>query len=126
MRKNLLQFSLLLITTFLFSTMSWGQINTYPSFQGFESAFTTGTNVQFLTNWTGNTVASSNGIHRRTSNQRTGNGAMRVTPTSNFNGEVTVALNLVGRENASVSFLGKITGQWYWHKTNKIKSKNIY
>jgi hypothetical protein len=95
------------VFTILFSlnaSQSWGQITTYPSFQGFESAFTTGTDVQFLTNWTGNVVASSDRIHRRTSNVRTGSGAMRVTPSGSFNGVVTVALNLVGRENASVSF----------------------
>lgn len=79
------------------------QINSLPHTQSFEQSFTTGTNVTFIANWQGNEVASSNRIFRGT-DARTGTGSLNVIPTSTFNGEVLISLDLNAYLGAKISF----------------------
>lgn len=96
--RNTFLLILLLCTQYM-----WAQINTFPYNQGFEAAFTTGTNVEFITNWTGNEVASSNRIFQG-SDARTGIASLNIIPIGSFDGEVLIALNLTGINNPKVTF----------------------
>lgn len=80
-----------------------GQVNTFPYAQGFESAFNVGTNIEFITNWTGNAVSTSSRIFQGT-NARTGTGSLNIIPTSTFSGEVFIALDLTGVNNPKITF----------------------
>lgn len=80
-----------------------GQVNSFPYNQSFEEAFTTGTNIAFIPNWTGNKVANSNRIHQG-SDARTGASSLNIVPISSFSGEINLSLNLTGINNPKVSF----------------------
>lgn len=90
--------------SFLFISISLsGQISTFPYSESFEETFTTGTDVSFITNWKGNTVANSNRIFQG-SDARTSASSLNIIPISSFSGELQVALNLTGVNNPKISF----------------------
>ena len=82
------------------------QINSFPATEGFESDFNTGTNIEFMPNWVGNTVNASSRIFQ-SSDSRTGSGALAVKPISSFDGEIMINLDLTLRENAQISFYAR-------------------
>ncbi len=95
-----LTFSVLLIALPL---LLCGQINSFPASESFESAFTTGTNVAFITNWTGNEVSTSSRIFQG-SDARNGSASLNIIPISTFDGEILISLNFTGISNPKVSF----------------------
>ncbi len=96
--RNCFLLALLLCTNYLL-----GQVNSFPYTQGVESAFTTGTNVEFLPNWIGNEVSTTSRIYQG-SDARTGAASLNIIPTSTFSGEVLISLDLTGISNPRVSF----------------------
>ncbi|MGI8892862.1 MAG: lamin tail domain-containing protein, partial [Bacteroidia bacterium] len=83
------------------------QVSTFPYDEGFESTFTTGLNVEFIPDWTGNEVATTNRIFRDGTNQRTGIGSMAVIPISSFTAQITVDLNFSNLSNAVADFYAR-------------------
>lgn len=80
-----------------------GQVSIYPYNEGFEEAFTTGNNVQFIANWIGNEVSASSRIFKG-ANARTGSSSLNIIPISTFSGEVLISLNLNGINNPKITF----------------------
>lgn len=104
MKKNLTAYLFILfITTLKLSA----QISNFPYNEGFESPFTTGINVEFIPDWTGNEVAASNRIFRDGTNQNTGTGALAVIPISSFTAQITVSLNFSNLSDAVADFMGR-------------------
>lgn len=89
---------LLLLTNILLS-----QVNSFPYAESFEQSFTTGTDVAFIPNWTGNIVAVSNRVYEG-SDPRTGSNSLNVIPISSFFAEIDISLNLTGVNNPKISF----------------------
>ncbi|MGW8122552.1 Ig-like domain-containing protein [Roseivirga echinicomitans] len=85
------------------ANIALSQINTFPSSESFEQAFTTGNSVAFISNWTGNDVQNSARIFQG-SNGRTGTKSLNIIPTSSFSGEVSIALDFTGINNPLLSF----------------------
>ena len=101
-KKLLYTFSLLLL-----STAGFSQISTLPASEGFEATFTQGTAIEFIPNWLGSTVAASNKIFQDLTDFNTGLAALSMIPTSAFNGDVQVKLNLTSYQSVAVSFMAK-------------------
>jgi len=97
---RLLSFCLFLAVT---ANIALSQINTFPNSESFEQSFTTGDNVAFITNWTGNDVNSSSRIFQG-SDARTGSSSLNVIPTSTFSGEILISLDLTGINNPKMVF----------------------
>jgi hypothetical protein len=91
---------LLLILT---ANITLSQINSFPSTESFEQPFTTGSNVVFITNWTGNEVQSSSRIYQGT-DARTGTASLNVIPITSFTGEILIALDLTNNSNPLLTF----------------------
>lgn len=89
---------LLFITNILLS-----QVNTFPYEESFEQTFTSGSNISFIPNWTGNKVATRNRIFAG-SDARTGNTSLNIIPTSSFSGEVLITLDFSGINNPKLTF----------------------
>jgi hypothetical protein len=96
-----------LLTLILCLSQARAQISTFPTTEGFESPFTTGLNVAFIPNWTGNEVAFGTRIFADSLNARTGSRGLGIIPTSSFSPTVDVALNLTGISNMSADFWAK-------------------
>ncbi|MEC7752865.1 MAG: lamin tail domain-containing protein [Bacteroidota bacterium] len=92
-----------LLTFLLCTQYAIGQIGSFPYSQGFENAFTTGNNVEFITDWTGNEVSTSSRIFQG-SDARSGSSSLHIIPTSTFSGEVLITLDLTGISNPKVTF----------------------
>ncbi len=101
-KKLLFNLSLLLVATVGFS-----QITTLPASEGFEATFTQGTAIEFIPNWIGSSVAASNKIFQDMTDFNTGAAALSMIPTSAFNGDVQVKLNLTSYQSVVVSFKAK-------------------
>jgi len=87
--------------------MASAQISSFPASESFDTAFTEGTDVAFLPNWQGNTVAATNRIFRDETDFSTGPAAMSIIPTSSFTGDARVNLNLSGQSGLALSFDAK-------------------
>ncbi|WP_187696597.1 lamin tail domain-containing protein, partial [Xanthovirga aplysinae] len=74
-----------------------------PYEQGFEDTLTTGTNVTFLPFWNGNEVQASSRIHQ-SDKARSGNFALGIIPTSSFQAEITITLDLANYSGAILEF----------------------
>ena len=99
---------LLNLAFLLFSIITFGQISTLPATESFTAVFTEGTNVAFIPNWTGNTVAPpSTKIFRDVVDFNSTPAALSVIPTSSFNGDVQVNLNLSAYSSVAISFVAK-------------------
>ena len=96
-----------LLTMILCLSQAHAQISSFPTTEGFESPFTTGLNVAFIPNWTGNEVAFGTRIFADSLNARTGIRGLGIIPTSSFSPTVDVALNLTGISNMSADFWAK-------------------
>lgn len=83
------------------------QISTLPYTESFSTAFTTGNNVVFVPNFTGNTVATTDRIFRDTDVFASAPAAMSIVPTGTFNGEVLISLNLTNFSNVVMSLKAK-------------------
>lgn len=103
MKKLYAMFLGLLLITLVASA----QISTLPYSQSFDSEFTTGNNIEFIPNWTGNEVGTTNRIFRETTNFNSSPAALAIIPTSGFNGEFIVDLNLANYSNVTLSFVAK-------------------
>lgn len=101
-KKLLFAFSLLLVTL-----SSFAQINTLPTTESFTSTFVQGTAIAFIPNWTGSTVAASNKIFQDLVDYNSAPSALSVIPTSSFDGDVQVNLNLSSYQSVVISFLAK-------------------
>lgn len=97
---------LLILICSVISFQLIAQINSFPNNEGFEAVFTEGSDVEFISNWTGNTVASTNRIFQ-SGDSRTGLNALAVQPISSFDGEILIAMNLTSFENAQIDFYAK-------------------
>jgi hypothetical protein len=96
------------LSLLVFSSVSFAQINTLPASENFTTIFTEGTNVAFIPNWVGNTVAPpSTRIFRDIVDFSSAPAALSVIPTSSFDGDVQVSLNLTSYQSVTVSFLAK-------------------
>jgi hypothetical protein len=98
---NKLYFLSVLLLAFLDGN---AQISTFPFTQGFEQSFGTGINAEFLANFTGSEVATTNRIFQDFSRAHSGSASCAVVPTSGFDGEILVRLDLTGRSNAYTTF----------------------
>ncbi len=91
----------------LFSVISLAanaQISNLPYFQGFESTFQAGTNIEFLPNFFGNEVAASNRIYHEGTAFHSGAFSCGVVPITTFTGEILVRMNLAAYANVYVDF----------------------
>lgn len=87
---------------------TFGQISSLPATESFDAVFVEGTPSTFIPNWTGNTVAPpSTRIFRDEVDFNSAPAAMSIIPTSSFNGDVQVSLNLSTYSSVAVSFLAK-------------------
>ena len=104
MNKKLL-FTVALVIT---SVSVFGQISSLPATESFGATFIEGTNSTFITNWTGNTVAApSSRIFRDDVDFNSAPAAVSIIPTSSFDGDVQVSLNLTNYQSVAVSFVAK-------------------
>ncbi len=94
-------FTLILLTCI--ANIALSQVSSFPYSESFETAFTTGTDVSFISNWTGNEVATTNRIFQ-SSDPRTGSSSINIIPTSTFSGEVLISLDLTGINNPRITF----------------------
>ncbi len=99
--KNLYIF-ILLVT---FSMQA--QISTLPATESFSAAFTEGTDVQFIPNWTANTVQATARVFRDEVVFASAPAAMGVIPTGSFNADIRASLNLSAYSGVAVTFLAK-------------------
>ncbi len=99
--KTMRSFTLILLICI--ANIGLSQVSSFPYSESFETAFTTGTDVAFISNWTGNTVATSDRIFQGT-DPRTGSNSLNVIPLSTFDGEILISLNLTGISNPNISF----------------------
>lgn len=83
------------------------QINSFPANEGFEAPFTTGLNVQFIPNWTGSEVQTTNRIFANTAFPNTGLQALAAIPTSAFTADIKASLDLTGQSNMVMTFYAK-------------------
>jgi hypothetical protein len=90
---------LFIALTILFD--SYAQVSSLPYAQGFSGNFNTGNDIEFIPNWYGNEVETDRRIFQAT---LAGNPLLGIIPTSAFNADVQLRLNLVGYELVSVSF----------------------
>lgn len=97
----------LFIGLFLIALTGSAQISTLPYSESFDAEFTTGNDVQFITNFTGNEVTATNRIFRETTVFNSAPAALGIIPTGSFNGQVVVDLNLANYSDASLSFVAK-------------------
>ncbi len=104
MIKKLL-FTVALVIT---SVNVFAQISNLPATESFDATFIEGTNSTFITNWTGNTVAApSSRIFRDDVDFNSAPAAVSIIPTSSFDGDVQVSLNLTNYQSVAVSFVAK-------------------
>jgi len=80
-----------------------GQIASFPHTQSFEQVFITGTDVEFIADWQGNTIATSNRIFQGSA-PRSGNHSLNIIPISSFSGEILISLDLTALQGASITF----------------------
>ena len=99
----------LLITVSLFfvALTTFAQINTLPATESFTTTFTQGTPATFIPNWTGSSVAATNKIFQDLTDYNSAPAALSIIPTSSFNGDVEVSLNLTSYQSVAVSFVAK-------------------
>ncbi len=94
-----------MVLLFAIPTYVCCQINSFPAAESFESVFTTGTDVAFISNWQGNDVRTTSRIFKGTDDRTTpGNGSLNIIPTSTFSGEVLISLDFTGISNPKISF----------------------
>ncbi len=79
------------------------QISSLPATESFDGNFTTGSNVEFITNWTGNDVSANNRIFRDETDYNSAPAALSVIPTGSFDGVITANLNLSSYSSVLVS-----------------------
>lgn len=104
MIKKLL-FTVALVIT---SVNVFAQISSLPATESFDATFIVGTNSTFITNWTGNTVAApSSRIFRDDVDFNSAPAAVSIIPTSSFDGDVQVSLDLTNYQSVAVSFVAK-------------------
>jgi len=101
-KKLHLTFSLLIV-----GLTSFAQISTLPATESFTATFTQGTAIAFIPNWTGSTVAATNKIFQDLVDYNSAPAALSIIPTSSFDGDVQVNLNLTTYQSVVVSFLAK-------------------
>ncbi len=90
------------------SGTAFGQISSLPAAESFDAVFVEGTPSTFIPNWTGNVVAPpSSRIFRDEVDFNSAPAAMSIIPTSSFNGDIQVSLNLTSYQSVAVSFLAK-------------------
>jgi hypothetical protein len=102
-----MKFPSLLLFFLLCKTFSlFGQINTYPYVQSFESSFLTGKNVEFLPGWSGNEVSEGNSriYQAGASNAHSGEAALGIVPTGTFTGEILIYFDAASLAVGQVSF----------------------
>ncbi len=104
MKTNISIIRIAFLLSFLLPALSQAQVSTFPYAEGFENTFTTGLNVQFLPNWTGNEVQTSTRIFRDGTNQQNGTGALAVIPISSFTADIVLDLNFSSLNNAMANF----------------------
>lgn len=94
----------ILILLFVLSTnILLSQVNSFPYTESFEQSFITGSNIDFIPNWSANTIATRNRIFAG-STPRTGEQSLNMIPTSSFKGTIEVSLDLSKISNPIVSF----------------------
>ena len=88
----------------LTANIAVSQVSTFPYSESFEQTFTTGENISFIPNWTGNNVKATKSRIFKGTDGRTESGSLNVIPTSSFSAEMSVSLNLTGISNSKMSF----------------------
>lgn len=101
-KKLLLNFLVLFVSAF-----TYAQINAIPSSESFTTTFTQGAPATFIPNWTGSNVAASSKIFQDLTDFNSAPAALSIIPTSAFNGDVQVNLNLTSYQSVAVSFVAK-------------------
>jgi type IX secretion system substrate protein len=99
-------FALLLV----FSASAFAQISTYPATESFDATFTEGTDVEFIPDWTGNLVnpfATATRIFRDEAVYFSAPAALSIIPTSSFNGDVRVSLDMTSATSLAFSLKAK-------------------
>jgi len=77
------------------------QVNSLPYSQGFSGNFTVGNDIEFIPNWYGNEVETERRIFQA---ERAGNPLLGIIPTSAFDADVQLRLDLSAFQLVSVSF----------------------
>ena len=95
--------SICLLLSLFSANIALSQVNTFPYNESFEQAFTTGDDVVFIPNWTGNEVQAGSRIFKG-ADGRTGTGSLNIIPTSTFSGEILVAFDFTGINNPLLTF----------------------
>ncbi len=96
-----------LLTLALLTFGAKAQISTFPANEGFEAAFTTGLNVQFIPNWNGNIVSYISRIFADSLNARTGLQALGAIPTSTTSDTIIVNMDLSSSQNLAMTLWAK-------------------
>ena len=102
MKKLFLKLSILLV-----SCVTFAQISSLPASESFTTTFTQGAPATFIPNWTGSNVSASNKIFQDLTDFNSAPAALSIIPTSSFNGDVEVSLNLASYQSVAVSFVAK-------------------
>ncbi|MDI1255397.1 MAG: T9SS type A sorting domain-containing protein [Flavobacterium sp.] len=101
---------LLFIALLVFSANAFAQISTFPASESFDATFTEGTDVTFVPNWTGNLVnptATATRIFRDETTFFSAPAALSIIPTSSFNGDVRVSLDMTSATSLAFTFKAK-------------------
>lgn len=92
----------LICTLFIYSQNSiHAQITSLPHTETFTGNFVLGNNIDFITNWFGNEIDADARIFKTAGNE------LAMIPTSSFEPEIQVRLNLTPYKNVAVSFNAK-------------------
>jgi len=83
------------------------QISTLPTTEDFSTAFTTGAPATFIPNWTGSNVATTNKIFQDATDFNSAPFALSVIPTSSFDGDIQLSLNLSSYQSVVINFVAK-------------------
>ncbi|WP_298152515.1 T9SS type A sorting domain-containing protein [Flavobacterium sp.] len=101
----------ILFTFLLLSAVnSIAQIGSFPASETFDMAFTEGTDIEFIPNWTGNLVnppATATRIFRDETVYFSAPAALSIIPTSSFTGDVRVSLDMTSATSLAFSFKAK-------------------
>ncbi len=103
--KRIIHFRLIFALTFILFICSQNslkaQITSLPHTETFSGNFILGNNIDFITNWFGNEIDTDARIFKTSNNE------LAMIPTSSFEPEIQVRLNLTPYKNVAVSFKAK-------------------
>lgn len=96
------------------------QITSLPHTETFSGNFILGNNIDFITNWFGNEIDTDARIFKTSNNE------LAMIPTSSFEPDVQVRLNLTPYKNVAVSFKAKSVKNGEGNRNSKMYMETSY